>query len=436
MFAKIHFISTPSEMKPSVGDKRKGEGESSPGLSSKRSLVGGSSDAGVGQGPVAEVERELLRGQEQQRQQQPPWLAGLCVRAVGDGGDSNSDGVVPASGSSTGAQHGSAGGNVAATSNSSSSSSSSSAAAQRGDNNNNNNNNNNNSGSSSNNDNNSNHIRGVPIADADGVLWYHCPQDNCEYRSKEFSKVKRHLANLHDIGVRWRYCDFRSRSSGQLCSFKAKDDNSLKRHKADVHDIGVQWSDCDQCSYRGKRQSYLKVHKAMVHGVGALQVFSCRVGSCDKKFKHRKHLKQHMDSDHSKEEIDASQALVQFDCKDDSCDFRGTSSEDLEEHMSTCPLTKSKVTYLSCDQPLCTYKGRSMYLLKQHKSVVHDIDVVLYKCAQPLCGFTSKSKSTLTRHVNTRHRYASQQASTGVCTLVAAAEREAAINTSGNITSE
>ena len=47
------------------------------------------------------------------------------------------------------------------------------------------------------------------------------------------------------------------------CDYQTKRRRDLKRHKADVHDIGVNWHHCDQpgCDYRAKRKSDLKRHK-------------------------------------------------------------------------------------------------------------------------------------------------------------------------------
>ena len=44
-----------------------------------------------------------------------------------------------------------------------------------------------------------------------------------------------------------------------------KQNFGLKRHKANIHEIGVTWYNCDLCDYRSKEKSKLKRHKSHKH---------------------------------------------------------------------------------------------------------------------------------------------------------------------------
>ena len=46
------------------------------------------------------------------------------------------------------------------------------------------------------------------------------------------------------------------------CDYKTKNNSDLKRHKSAIHDIDVKWYLCDQCDYKAKTNSDLKRHKS------------------------------------------------------------------------------------------------------------------------------------------------------------------------------
>ena len=88
----------------------------------------------------------------------------------------------------------------------------------------------------------------------------YCDQDGCNYKSKLKSNLKKHKANVHDIGVTWFYCD------QDNCNYKCKRKSDLKQHKKNIHDIGVTWFHCDQdgCNYKCKQKGDLKKHKRRI----------------------------------------------------------------------------------------------------------------------------------------------------------------------------
>ncbi|MFX1366347.1 MAG: C2H2-type zinc finger protein [Promethearchaeota archaeon] len=58
------------------------------------------------------------------------------------------------------------------------------------------------------------------------------------------SDLSRHLANRHNIGVKWHECP--------ECDYKAKNSSHLTRHLANKHDIGIKWHYCPKCDYKAK----------------------------------------------------------------------------------------------------------------------------------------------------------------------------------------
>ena len=59
-----------------------------------------------------------------------------------------------------------------------------------------------------------------------------CLKRHCNYKAKRASSLKKHLANIHNIGVEFHSC-------GEIdCQYKAKQASHLRRHRANIHNIG------------------------------------------------------------------------------------------------------------------------------------------------------------------------------------------------------
>ena len=126
-----------------------------------------------------------------------------------------------------------------------------------------------------------------------GIIWHKCDQDGCDYKCKQASTLKQHKVNIHNIGIIWHKCD----QDG--CNFKCKITSHLKRHKANIHDIGVKWCYCDQdgCDYKCKEASNLKKHKSEKHNIGIIWE-KCDQDECNYKCKRASHLKKHREFVH------------------------------------------------------------------------------------------------------------------------------------------
>ena len=65
-------------------------------------------------------------------------------------------------------------------------------------------------------------------------FWDHkgfCPIQDCGYCAKNGYNLSRHLACIHDIGVKWHYCP--------RCDFKTKLHSHMTNHLVRVHDLKV-----------------------------------------------------------------------------------------------------------------------------------------------------------------------------------------------------
>ena len=81
----------------------------------------------------------------------------------------------------------------------------------------------------------------------------------CDYRCKQKGNLKRHLAHVHNVDVKWHHCDY--------CDYQCKQKGGLKQHLANVHNVDVNWHHCDFCDYRCKQKGNSKTHLANMHMV-------------------------------------------------------------------------------------------------------------------------------------------------------------------------
>ena len=63
--------------------------------------------------------------------------------------------------------------------------------------------------------------------------------DKCDFNTEYKSTLKRHKASVHNIDVRWFYCDQPN------CDHKCKHNSDLKRHLQNLHDMGDK--ECEIC---------------------------------------------------------------------------------------------------------------------------------------------------------------------------------------------
>ena len=105
-----------------------------------------------------------------------------------------------------------------------------------------------------------NEHRRVKHASPSRVICVHpCPIDGCAYKSQHNFLIKRHLSDIHNIGVKWHNCPH--------CKHRTKQKGHLKQHLADKHDIGVTWCICPypRCAYKSKQPANLNSHIVYKH---------------------------------------------------------------------------------------------------------------------------------------------------------------------------
>jgi hypothetical protein len=153
-----------------------------------------------------------------------------------------------------------------------------------------------------------------------GVTWHFCTVEGCDYKAKQTSALKEHMANMHDEGVTWHFCTVEG------CDYKAKKANTLKMHMMFVHDVDVTWHFCtvEGCDYKAKKASSVRDHMTAVHDVDVTW-HVCTVEGCDHKAKQAGNLKRHMMFVH---DVDVTWHV----CNVDGCHFRCKQKSGLTVH--------------------------------------------------------------------------------------------------------
>jgi len=206
----------------------------------------------------------------------------------------------------------------------------------------------------------------------------------CEYCEKTFAnngKLKRHQANIHDIGVQWARCEY--------CDYKCKDKYNLNKHLSQKHNIGVKWwiCDIDDCELKFKGSSDLKRHQSAVHDI-AVKWWCCDL--CKQKFKTNPNLTRHYRTKH---DIDT----IWYDCPD--CDYKAKAKHDLSIHQAR--IHENDKVWHHCD--LCDYKSVAKTDVYRHKQHVHFINVKWHHCPIKECAYKAKRQYLLKEHVGYIH---------------------------------
>ena len=123
---------------------------------------------------------------------------------------------------------------------------------------------------------------------------YPCTHPGCTYIGTSADMTKRHMGNMHGIGVEYHPCD----QPG--CTYVGKWVNSLRQHKQKAHDIDVTWHCCpiEGCGFRTKTTPGLRGHMATRHDIGVVWLH-CQMPGCSFKTKLRSGLLQHAKHMHS-----------------------------------------------------------------------------------------------------------------------------------------
>ena len=141
---------------------------------------------------------------------------------------------------------------------------------------------------------------------------------------------------------------------------------------------------CDECPSVFMEKYRLTTHKTNVHSNKPVKVKEHNCKFCDKKYKQRRNLKEHIFREHEKH--------TPFQCEQCTRSY-GTRSQ-LKTHVQ---LVHERVKCSECGQEIC-----NSFMLKRHKAKVHGIiPENAHHCK--LCPLFFSSKGSLNNHIAKNH---------------------------------
>lgn len=125
-----------------------------------------------------------------------------------------------------------------------------------------------------------------------------CQHPGCDYVGTTAASTRRHMGNIHGIGVESHPCD----QPG--CTYVGKWANHLRQHKQKAHNIDVTWHCCpvEGCDFKTKTTPALRGHMAARHEIGVVW-HRCQMPGCNFECKERRNLFQHARWMHSGRKI-------------------------------------------------------------------------------------------------------------------------------------
>ena len=255
---------------------------------------------------------------------------------------------------------------------------------------------------------------------------FKCPEEGCNEAFSKKRSLSNHIFNWH-----------RNRETCPLCQKSVK---YMAAHMKAVHEDEESWQ-CDKCSSTFKKEKYLRRHEKLVHyeeGDKDSLFSMCPICSksvkhlshhmenvhphddeshpcpdCERTFKSKKYLRQHLNSQHS----------LKF------CNLCGKEVKHLSSHMSTvhnegdplqcsqCDSTFKSPKYLKqhtkmvhgsdndTDSPfkMCPICAKEVKHLSTHMRDTHPKEGEIYPCAE--CGLILKSKRYLKHHIDLKHNH-------------------------------
>jgi len=98
---------------------------------------------------------------------------------------------------------------------------------------------------------------------------------------------------------------------------------------------------------------------------------------------------------------DAKSGAGKHLCGVDDCEYKAKKASTLKQHKAM--VHDLDVTFYLCGVGSCEYKAKKASALKKHKAAVHDIDVTFYVCGVDDCRYKTKQDSHLKRHKASVH---------------------------------
>ncbi|VEN44462.1 unnamed protein product [Callosobruchus maculatus] len=236
---------------------------------------------------------------------------------------------------------------------------------------------------------------------------HECTQ--CTYKTTKVKCLRDHLLIKHPeiagnrILCRCMYCNNTFKSKPTL------DDHIIKTHPDFIASVSSKIHECTQCTYKTTKSTNIRRHLITNHPEVAGNRILTRCMYCNKTFKSKTTLDDHIIKIHP--DFTASVSSKIHECT--QCSYKTTHVKCLREHLSKClrehlmikhPKIAGNRILNSCIHCNKTFAGKLSlddHIIKTHPDFIASVSSKIYECTQ--CTYKTTISTNIRQHLITNH---------------------------------
>ncbi|VEN35911.1 unnamed protein product [Callosobruchus maculatus] len=227
---------------------------------------------------------------------------------------------------------------------------------------------------------------------------HECTQ--CTYKTTKSSNIRRHLITNHpevagNLLSRCIYCNK---------TFKLKislDDHIIKTHPDFIASVSSKIHECTQCTYKTRRSSDIRRHLITNHPEVADNRILSRCIYCNKTFKSKLGLDDHIVKRHP--DFIASVSSKILECT--QCTYKTTYVKCLRDHLMIkhpeISGNRIRTTCIYCNKTFKSKLGLNDHIVKRHPDFIASVSSKIRECTQ--CTYKTTYVKCLRDHLMIKH---------------------------------
>ncbi|VEN35886.1 unnamed protein product [Callosobruchus maculatus] len=225
----------------------------------------------------------------------------------------------------------------------------------------------------------------------------------CTYKTVYTSDLKQHMVTHSDIAdknhidSRCIYCDTTFARKLSL------DDHIVRRHPDFIASVSSKVHECTKCTYKTTKPSNFRRHLITNHPEIAGNRILSRCIYCNKTFKYKQGLDNHIIKIHP--DFTASVSSKVHECT--KCTYKSTSTTSIRRHLNTNhPEIAGNVvsSCIHCNKIFSCKKALDDHIVRRHPDFIASVSSKIFECKK--CTYKTVFASDLKRHMVTHSHIA------------------------------
>ncbi|VEN35896.1 unnamed protein product [Callosobruchus maculatus] len=228
---------------------------------------------------------------------------------------------------------------------------------------------------------------------------HECTQ--CTYKTTKSTNIRQHLITNHPevagngILSRCMYCNKTFKSKTTL------DDHIIKTHPDFIASVSSKIHECTQCTYKTTKSTNIRQHLITNHPVVTGKGILSRCIYCNKTFKSKLGLDDHIIQIHP--DFIASVSSKIHECT--QCTYKTTISTNIRQHLITNhPEVAGNGILSRCMYCNKTFKSKTTlddHIIKTHPDFIASVSSKIHECTQ--CTYKTTKSTNIRQHLITNH---------------------------------